>query len=81
MRALASKEAGPFEANCCDMPKPASRSESEIYRHLRDLLVRAHCADKRPSHKCAGLITIDRATITFQCPRCGDARKTIVEGH
>jgi predicted RNA-binding Zn-ribbon protein involved in translation (DUF1610 family) len=45
---------------------------------MRDTLVSAHCADKRPAHMCAGLITIARDHITFQCPRCGDARQIIV---
>lgn len=65
--------------NSCDMPTPTTRDEATVYRHIRDTLVAAHCADKRPSHRCCGAITIDRATITFACPRCGDARKTIVE--
>ena len=76
---MESVRARPFEANCCDMPSPAPRVEAEIYRSLREGIVRAHCADKRPAHKCAGTITIDRETITFQCPRCGDARQTLTE--
>lgn len=74
-----TRAAEPFEANCCDMPKPAPRDEAEIYRSLRDRLVKAHCADRRPAHKCAGLITIDRESITFQCPRCGDAKQTLTD--
>lgn len=65
------------EINSCTMPTSATRSESEIYRSIRDRLIKAHCADKRPAHRCAGLITIDREHITFQCPRCGDARQLI----
>lgn len=72
--------AEPFQANCCEMPSPAPRGEAEIYRALRDKLVTAHCANKRPSHRCAGLITIDRESITFQCPRCGDAKQVLTEG-
>lgn len=72
-----TKRAGPFEADCCEMPTPAPRQEAEIYRHIRDTLVAAHCADGRPAHRCAGMITIDRDAITFQCPRCGDAKRIL----
>jgi hypothetical protein len=66
------------EINSCTMPTPATRKESELYRLMRDRLIKAHCADKRPAHRCAGKITIDREHITFQCPRCGDARQLIL---
>lgn len=68
-----------LKANYCHMPEPAPRDEAEIYRHMRDLLIRAHCGDSRPTHRCAGEITIARDHITFQCPRCGDLRQTIVQ--
>lgn len=68
-----------WPVNSCEMPTPAPRNEAQIYRHLRDTLVRAHCADSRPVHRCAGLITIARDHITFQCSRCGDARKTVTD--
>lgn len=71
------KTAGPFEANCCNMPKPASKRATKIYDSIRELMIRAHCADKRPAHKCAGAVTITRDTITLNCPRCGDARSTL----
>jgi hypothetical protein len=64
------------EINSCTMPTPAKRSESKIYRSLRDTLIRAHCEAKR-AHNCCGKITIDRDHITFNCPLCGDARQII----
>lgn len=67
----------PERPNCCGMPEPAPRLESRIYRKFRELIMLAHCADKRPTHKCAGKITIDRTTITLNCPRCGDLRQII----
>lgn len=66
--------------NICKMPTPARMREAEIYASLRDTIVRAHCADKRPAHRCAGKITITRTDITLQCPRCGDARQIIGGG-
>lgn len=63
--------------NGCNMPKPAPKRDAAIYASMRDLMVRAHCADKRPAHRCAGAITITRTDIMFQCPRCGDARQII----
>lgn len=68
---------GAIRANACRMPKPASRREAEIYRTFRELIVKTHCADDRPAHRCAGTISIDRATITMSCPRCGDLRQII----
>jgi hypothetical protein len=68
---------GVVPATACHMPTPVSRDEATIYRHFRDLIMRAHCADNRPSHRCAGTISIDRTSITLNCPRCGDARKII----
>lgn len=70
-----SKRAGPFQANCCDMPKPASKKMAAVYQGIRDLVVTSHCADKRPAHTCAGKITIDRDGILLQCQRCGDAKE------
>jgi predicted RNA-binding Zn-ribbon protein involved in translation (DUF1610 family) len=65
------------EINSCHIATPATRTDSDIYRSIRDRIIKAHCADKREAHKCAGKITIDREHITFQCPRCGDARNLI----
>jgi hypothetical protein len=59
------------------VPIPAPARDAEIYARLRDTIVRAHCADGRPAHRCAGRITITRTDITFQCLRCGDARQII----
>ena len=63
--------------NSCDMPEPAPAREAELYCQIRDWFLRVHCADKRPAHRCAGSITIERQTITMQCPRCGDARQIL----
>lgn len=68
-----------MKATFCEMPRPAPADEAEVYRRMRDLLIRAHCADKRPAHRCCGEITIARDHVTFQCPRCGDARQTVVD--
>lgn len=73
------KDAEAFEANVCRMPTRAPQQEAEIYRSMRDHLIQAHCADKRPAHKCCGQITITRDAIVLQCPRCGDDKK-IIEG-
>lgn len=64
-------------ATACLMPEKAPPKEAQIYRGMRDVIIKAHCADKRPSHKCCGRITIEAKTITFQCPRCGDSRLII----
>lgn len=64
------------EITSCSMPTPVKRSESEIYRGIRDTLIKAHCEAKR-AHKCCGKITIDRDYITFNCPLCGDARQIL----
>jgi len=70
---------GVIPANACHMPVPASPQEADVYRRLRERIVAMHCADDRPSHRCAGKVTIDRTTITLNCPRCGDLRKIIEE--
>lgn len=77
MTELRPDRAGRFEANCCEMPTPAPAAEAAVYRSFRDLVIKAHCADKRPSHRCAGQITITRDAILLQCPRCGDAKEII----
>lgn len=64
-------------ANCCHMPTPETKKMSGIYAGIRRTMVKAHCADSRPHHLCAGAITITRDTITLNCPRCGDLRKTL----
>lgn len=69
---------GKIPATACHMPVPVrSKKEAEIYRKFRELVIKAHCADDRPAHRCAGTISIDRATITLNCPRCGDLRQII----
>src|SRR4051794_5714143 len=69
--------AAPFEANCCHMPKPVTAAGAEVYRKIRDTLMRAHCADSRPAHRCAGEVTLDCNSITLHCPRCGDSKGII----
>lgn len=71
------KRAGPFEANCCLMPRPAPKDEAILYRRIRDRMLKMHCADGRPAHKCAGQITLSRESILLQCPRCGDEKKLL----
>jgi hypothetical protein len=61
----------------CHMPEPAPRSETEIYRSLRDRMVRSHCDRKAEAHKCAGAITITLTDITLNCRLCGDLRRTL----
>lgn len=63
--------------NACHMPKPAPRSEAEIYRSIRDLLIGSHCERKAEAHQCAGAITITRSDITLNCRLCGDLRQTL----
>lgn len=62
--------------NSCDVATPAPRNEAEIYGHMRDLIIKAHCAEKR-GHKCCGAITITAEHITFNCKLCGDSRQKI----
>lgn len=69
-----------LEVDCCEMPKKASRTEAEIYRGIRDLLMRAHCANDQRTHPCAGSITITSKHITMNCKLCGDARQIIDGG-
>lgn len=64
-------------ANACHMPAPEEPKMADIYRKIRETLVRSHCVDEREHHRCAGAITITRDTITLNCPRCGDVRKTL----
>lgn len=68
-------------ANACRMPVPEKPDVAAIYGSIRRLMVRAHCADSRPHHRCAGAITITRDTVTLNCPRCGDLRKTLENGN
>lgn len=64
----------------CLVPEPVENAkERKLYRSIRDTLVRGHCADKRPSHKCLGRVTITRDAIVLQCPRCGDAKNLTTE--
>jgi hypothetical protein len=60
--------------NACEMPTPAR--DAEIYRGIRDVMIKAHCAAGR-AHKCCGEITITARHITFACNLCGDARQTV----
>lgn len=74
------RDAGRGGANACHMPLPEEPKVAAVYAGIRTSMVKAHCADKRPSHLCAGAITITRDTITLNCPRCGDLRKTLEGG-
>jgi len=67
-----------MKPNACHMPAPARRSEAEIYRSLRDTLIRSHCERKAGAHQCSGAITITRTDITLNCRLCGDLRQTLV---
>lgn len=67
-------------ANICRMPTPEKRDMAEIYAGIRRTMIKAHCADKRDHHHCAGAITITRDSITLNCPRCGDVRKILETG-
>lgn len=66
-----------MKPNSCHMPAPAPRNEAEIYRAIRDLMVRAHCAQKAPTHECCGAITLTRTDVTLNCSLCGDLRQTL----
>ena len=68
---------GKVPANACHMPTPEDPKMAEIYAGIRRAMIKAHCADRRPHHHCAGAITITRDTITLNCPRCGDVRKIL----
>lgn len=63
--------------NACHAVQPAPEDEAAIYRGIRSLLIRAHCAGKLDEHECVGVIQITRKAISFACARCGDARQTI----
>lgn len=65
-------------ATTCEVPMPAPRIEAEIYRGIRDTLVRAHCA-KKGQHECQGSVTLCARAITMRCKLCGDSRQTIVK--
>lgn len=61
--------------NACDMLEPVSEAEREVYRGIRDTIIKAHCsAPKDKKHRCLGSITITHNTITMICPLCGDSR-------
>lgn len=66
-----------MKPNTCDMPTPARRSEAEIYRSIRDRMVRSHCDRKAAAHQCCGAITITRTDITLNCRLCGDVRSIL----
>ncbi|MCJ2022124.1 hypothetical protein MKK84_32780 [Methylobacterium sp. E-065] len=66
-----------MKPNACHMPEPAPRSEAEIYRSIRDVVIRSHCKRKVGAHQCAGAITITRTDITLNCRLCGDLRQTL----
>lgn len=63
--------------DCCHVPAPASRTDSQIYESIRSHIVKSHCAARRGPHLCCGCVTIDRTSITLQCPLCGDAKSLI----
>ncbi len=68
------------KGSVCNMPTPVPEKEQEIWRKLHRLLHRGHCARGKEAydrHECQGQITIDRYTVTLQCPLCGDARRII----
>ncbi len=65
------------EINSCLTPTPVRAKEAEVYTSIRDTVVRAHCAAKRPSHRCCGKITLTRTDMTLNCPLCGDAKSLI----
>lgn len=71
---------GLIPATACHMPRPEDPKMAAIYAGIRRTIVKAHCADHREHHRCAGAITITRDTITLNCPRCGDVRKTLESG-
>lgn len=59
---------------CYWPPEQVKQRDAVIYERIRDRVVRAHCADDRKSHKCAGRITMDRNSMILQCRRCGDLK-------
>jgi hypothetical protein len=59
----------------CFLPTRTSEKEAELYQKLHGRL----CADNRPTHSCAGKVSIDRLGITLSCPRCGDHRSLFPE--
>lgn len=61
----------------CQVPEPMPEREVPVF----DKLIEVHCDAGHTSHeRCVGSITIDRAGVTLQCPRCGDVRKTWPKG-
>lgn len=57
------------------MPTTASTKEAELFHKIH----RSYCAAGREAHACVGRVTIDRLGLTFNCPRCGDARSLFPE--
>lgn len=64
-------------AQACFVASQCPPDEAEIYTKFRDVVLGAHCGDKRPSHKCCGKIILERSTITLSCPLCGDCRQLV----
>jgi hypothetical protein len=61
--------------NVCHWPpKQARPTEVEIYEGIRSTMINAHCAAGRDEHHCCGRVTIDRTSLTLQCPLCGDLK-------
>lgn len=71
---------GILPATACHVPAPEEPRMAAIYAGIRQTIVKAHCADHREHHRCAGAITITRDTITLNCLRCGDLRKILESG-
>ena len=65
-----------LHVNACHVPEPAPDRMVEIYRRMRDVMVKQHCDAKR-DHLCCGAITITRDDVTLNCPLCGDCRQLL----
>lgn len=52
-----------------NLPTTSSAMEARLFRKIHA----RYCAGPA-AHACVGRITIDRLGMTFNCPRCGDAR-------
>lgn len=58
-----------------DVPEPFGDGETRFYEDIRTRVLKAHCASGRDGHDCLGRVTLDRNSVTLNCPLCGDARK------
>lgn len=73
--------AKPYPDHCLIPGEVDNDREADLYRRIRDTLLRAHCDDGRDEHRCVGRITLDRDGITLNCARCGDARQLLPGAH